>query len=205
MHAFFAVLVGCAILLAGCDLFAPDVPPLPAEKTVSLTDPLDDLYGQGGVPATGPAWQDITELDVKRDAETVTFIMSCGGSVPQPMNDAAILILVDIDGDGSAAPADGVIDFDEGNLDYGVFIPAPGFGEPPIFIEDLELGGQGTYDTTGARFSVDADRIEIEVDLEHIGSPGGAMGFVAALRTGITGLTVEDRIPNEGLGSIERP
>jgi len=179
------------------------------EVSSEISDPVGDLYGSGGVPASGPDWQDITEVDVARNGETLTFTLTVDDDFPDitDFSDGAIMILIDINGDGEVAPSEGPIDFYGGNFDYGVFIPSPGFGEPPIFIEDLRLQGAGAYDTTGAQYSIDGDKIEIEiVALDLIGDPEGSIGFVGAIRTGImSGPITEDRIPNEGLAEIPDP
>jgi len=124
------VLAGCLVLIASCDWFTPGVPEPPDAATVSLVDPVGDLYGQGGVPATGPEWQDITGLEGVRDEKTATFTLSCDDVVPQPSADSAVLLLIDID---------------------------------------------------------------------------GAIRFVAAIRTGIMGVPIEDRVPNEGIATLEGP
>jgi len=194
------------LLLTACDLLAPDDgPQLPEETNTTLTDPLDDLYDAGGQPASGPDWQDITEVDVTRTDETIEFTITCRDDYPTTPVDVVTYILIDIDADGQVVPPDGVIDFYQGDLDYGVFIPSPEFGEPPIFIEDLQLKGQGTVDTQGAQYTTDGETIEIEIDPEHIGDPQGTIRFVAAIRTGIMSQPIEDRVPNEGLAEIAPP
>ena len=169
----------------------------------TITDPLGDLYGEGGYPASGPDWQDITDIEITRTDETIRFIFTVSDEFPDIgiFEDGAIMLLVDIDGDGPVVPSEGLIDFCEGNFDYGIFIPSPEFAEPPIFIEDLRLQGDGVYDTTGAKYNIDAENIEIEVELEHIGAPQ-AIRFVGAIRTGIASYPIEDRVPNEGLAQL---
>ena len=176
------------------------------EVSSQISDPVGDLYGSGGAPASGLDWQDITEVDVLRTGETITFTLtSLGWMLDEDFVDGAFMVLVDIDGDGEVEPAEGGIDFYGGNLDYGIFMPSPEFGEPPIFIEDLQLHGEGGYDTTGVQYSIEGNKIEIEVELDHIGNPEGTISFVGAIRTGIISEPIEDRVPNEGLAKVEDP
>lgn len=167
---------------------------------VVTEDPLDDLYGDGGIPATGPDWQDITDLEVTVSDETIDFILTVNDEFPdmETFQDGAIMILVDIDEDAQVVPSEGPIDFYGGNFDYGIFIPSPEFGEPPIFIEDLRLQGGGGYDTAGAQYNIEGDKIEIMIEPYHIGDPE-VIRFVGAIRTGIMSGPIEDRVPNEGL------
>jgi hypothetical protein len=184
---------------------APQVKGLKEKVHFPLYDSVNDLYGEGGFPTSGPYWQDITEVDVTRTHEVMHITFTVNGEFPSMDTfwDGAIMILVDVAdiiGTHELGEEIGIIDFYEGNLDYGIFIPSPEFGEPPIFIQDLHQGPMGTYDTLGTTYSIEGDRIEIEVELNHIGTPDGVMGVVAAIRTGITTGLVEDRVPNEGLG-----
>lgn len=167
----------------------------------SLFDPADDIYRDDGSYADGPEWQDITEVRVDRTDKVITFSLYVNDTFPthETYWDGAIMILIDIDGDGEPVPSEGTIDFYGGNMDFGIFIPSPEFGEPPIFIEDLRLQGSGTPDTTGAQYSVEGNKIEVEVETEHVGAPEGRIGFVAAIRTGFTADLVEDRIPDKEL------
>jgi YD repeat-containing protein len=176
------------------------------EVSSQISDPVGDLYRSGGSPASGPDWQDITKVGAVCTDETITFTLtSLGWMLDEDFVDGAIMVLVDVDGDGEVVPPEGTIDFYEGNFDYGIFIPSPEFGEPPIFIDNLQLMGTGEYDTEGAQYSIDGNKIEIEVQLDHIGDPEGSIGFVAAIRTGIMSDPIEDRLPNEGLVQIPDP
>jgi hypothetical protein len=176
-------------------------------KEVSIPDPLDDLYSWDGIPASGYDWQDITKVETVRTADVITMTLNVNGEYPDmsDFRDGVILILFDIDEDGHVVPSEGPIDFYSGNLDYGIFISSPEFGEPPIFIEDLRLMGHGTYETAGVKFSIEGNKIMIEIKLSHIGNPEGTIKFVAAIKTGITGVPIEDRVPNEELAEIADP
>jgi hypothetical protein len=166
-----------------------------------LSDPVGDLYGVSGASVMGEDCQDITRATVFRSGQTITFTLTVNDELPamNDFRDGAMMILIDCDGDGDVIPARGIIDFYQGGLDVGIFIPSPEFGEPPIFIEDLRQQGHGTYDTTGATFSIRGDTIEIQAQLDHIESPN-VMKWIGAIRKGIMGSPIEDRIPNTGLG-----
>jgi len=169
------------------------------DKISPMSDPADDLYRDDGYPTSGPDWQDITEVEVIWQETDARIGLTVNSEFPSMDTfwDGAIMILIDIDGDGEVIPSEGIIDFYEGNFDYGIFISSPEFGEPPIFIVDLNNPEE--YDTEGATFSIDGDKIEIQVELNHIGTPDGVMGYVAAIRTGYSTELVEDRVPNEEL------
>ena len=119
--------------------------------------------------------------------------------------DGSIMILIDVDGDGEPVPSQGPIDFYAGNFDYGVFISSPEFNEPSPFVQELQKGMWAPYDTEAATLRIEGDRIEITVSLDHIGSPEGEIGVVAAVRTGIMSSIVEDRVPDTGLLVVELP
>jgi hypothetical protein len=169
-----------------------------APSTRSIPDFENDWYDVVGYPISGPDWQDITEASVVRNLKTVEFSLTVNDEFPsmETFRDGAIMILIDVDENGEVLPSHGWIDFYEGNLDYGIFIPSPEWGDPPIFIEDLQ--NPGAYDTEGATFSIEGNMINVEVKLNHIGMPDEVIDYVAAIRTGFTEVPIEDRVPNQG-------
>lgn len=187
----------------------PEETPLPGEeKSITIPDPLDDLYRRGGYPTGGRDWQDITEVEVTRTDEKIEFRITVNGVFPRgrTFKDGVFMILLDINGDGRVVPSKGPIDFYRGNFDYGIFISSPEFGEPPIFIENLRLGGRGRYVTSGVEYSIEGNKIVIVVELSQIGDPEGTIWWVVAVKRGIERWPpVEDRVPNEGLAETADP
>ena len=76
---------------------------------------------------------------------------------------------------------------------------SPEFGEPPIFLEDLRLQGEGEFVTEGIEYKIEGCSLRMRVPREKLGNPRGFMYVVLVSSAGIsTAGRAEDRLPNDG-------
>jgi hypothetical protein len=205
-RGILVVIASCVVLLglilAACAFLAPEVPE-PEPTITTIQDPVGDTYTWYGYMLEGPAWVDITQIQIVDTEETVEMTIACYDPLPNIAECSVTYVLVDVNQDAQVYPANDIIDFYGGNFDYGIFTPSPEFGEPPIFIEDLRAQGEAPYITEGVEYSIEENEIRIRAQWRYLGEPEGPVGFVFVHAYSITEPDrVEDRAPNEGLTYI---